>query len=74
MLRIIRVDIASRDCSKVVEASRTVGWAACTLIAGGACSGSIEGCKLAVGTTQEAVLHTVGVNIDSRDRSFQIEA
>ena len=70
----IRVDVRSRDGSPVVEAYRTIGGTAGALAAASACAWSVEGRKLTVGTSQESMLHTVRINVNSRDRPELIEA
>src|SRR5271167_837958 len=74
MQRIIRVYVVSRDSPPIVNAYGTIGGTARSLVAAGACAGSIESRKLSVGTPQEAVIHTVHVTVDPRDCPQLIEA
>ena len=70
----IRVNVGARNGPPIVEADRAIGWTARTFVAIRACSRSVEGRKLAVGTAQESVFHTVRVNVNSRNRPQLIEA
>jgi len=71
-----RVNVDSRDRPPVVEAYGTIGETARAFVAarGAARARSIERRKLSVGTPKEAVIHTVRVTVDPRDRPPLIEA
>ena len=74
MRHIIRVPVASRDRPQVVDAYGTIGGTARSLVAASARARSIERRKVSVATPQEAVIHTVRVTVDPRDRPQLIEA
>jgi len=70
----VRVNVSSCDGPKVVEAYGTIGGTARAFAGAGARAGSVEDRKLSVGTSQEAVIHTVRITVDPRDRPQLIEA
>src|SRR6266480_4205456 len=71
---IIRVNVGSHDGAQVVQVGRAVGGTARALVDVRARTGSVERRKLALGTAEETVFHTVRGNVDPRDRSQLVEA